>query len=103
MLIAHMHHRALVWIRYKKSELVKGVHGSLGNRVKQLMLNGVDWAGEDLVGVRAQGRRNWSQSLLAPSKPPSVFLTELLLFLLQDLGQRSQGTINGNGRGSGAR
>ena len=94
MLIAHVHHRALVWIRYKKSELVKGVHGSLGNRVKQLMLNGVAWAGEDLVGVRAQGRRNWSQSLLAPSKPPSVFLTELLLFLLQDLGQRSQGTIN---------
>ena len=40
-----MHHRALVWIRYKKSELVKGVHGSLGNRVKQLMQNGVAWAG----------------------------------------------------------
>ena len=57
MLIAHVHHRALVWIRYKKSELVKGVHGSLENRVKQLMLNDVAWAGEDLVGVRAQGRR----------------------------------------------
>ena len=43
--------------RYKKSELVKGVHGSLGNRVKPLMLNGVAWAGENSVRVRAQRRR----------------------------------------------